>query len=491
MMNEKVQPGALFGKLAKPLRALFPDGRTGLRRKLVVGSGVLFGVFLLGALVAGISGATGGQGSGQQFLTAHVSRGDLISVVTATGAVKALLDIKVGSQLSGQVAELLVDFNDPVTKGQPLAKLDARTYEAKVREARAAMRVTKAKVQLHDAAITQANADLESAKAKMSVVEERMGGAEARYAEAKRDFGRKKALRKKRAVSQASIDKAEAEFHATAALFRAEKAQLRVEKAAISSARASLRRAQAEYQDAVATVERQEALLSQAEIELSRTVIRAPIDGIVVGRDVEQGQTVAASLEAPTLFQIANDLFHMEVHVRVDEADIGRVRIGQKIRFSVDAYPGREFSGAVVQVRKSPTVIDNVVTYTVVVSAPNPDLLLLPGMTATVRIVVLERHDVLKVPNAALRFRMPKSLGASTKTRTRSADRKQGAPGKPGTVWMTDGSGSPEAKAVRIGASDGVATELLSDTLKSGDPVVVGVIRPPKTTSFFGLRFGF
>lgn len=417
---------------------------------------------LAGALVVGggfalnSQRAIDGLPADVRYVTAEVTRGSLVATVTATGRVKAVLEVKVGSQLSGQIAELFVDFNDTVTAGQRLAQLDARTYEARMREAMANLQVTQANVLLRKAAITVAG--------------EQIASAEAHFEEAERKFKRTEALRRNNTVSQAAVDEARAEYQAAGAALRGERAQLGV--------------VQAELKDAEASVVRQQALLTQAEIELSRTLITAPIDGVIVGRGIEEGQTVAASLEAPTLFEIAQDLTDMEVHVRVDEADIGQVKTGQPISFSVDAYPNREFSGSVVQIRKSPTLRNNVVTYTVVVSAANPDLLLLPGMTATVQLIVLEAADVVRIPNAALRFRPPVAVPLPP------ADDEPGAPGRAAIVWVPGLLGDPTPTAVRVGGNDGSATELLSGPLEPGEEVVVGMTRPLDRPSVFGIRLG-
>jgi len=284
-------------------------------------------------------------------------------------------------------------------------------------------------------------------------------------------------LRKNGSVSQASIDEATSVYQSASAALRGEKAQLQVK--------------QAELKDAVARVAREEALLAQVEIDLSRTLITAPIDGVVIGRGVEKGQTVAASLQSPTLFEIAQDLAQMEVHVRVDEADIGQIAIGQPISFTVDAHPATVFTGAVTEIRKSPSVINNVVSYTVVVSAENPDLLLLPGMTATVQMVVLEVADAIRIPNAALRFRPPGGRMEPKPTADGATTVDAARAGRPAIVWVAGLLGDPEPIEVRIGASDGNRTELLSDNLGAGDNVVVGMRRTPDKASVFGIRLGW
>lgn len=406
--------------------------------------------------------ANDGFGSEIRYLTAEVTRGSLVATVTATGRVRAMLEVKVGTQLSGQIAELFVDFNDEVQVGQPLAQLDSRSYEAKKREATANLEIARAKVLYQNAAI--------------KVAGEQITSAEAQYAEAKRIYDRRRALRKKGTMSEAAVDEADAQFQSAAAALRGERAQLLIRRA--------------ELKDAEARVAREEALLSQAEIELSRTLITAPIGGTIVGRGVEKGQTVAASLRAPTLFEIAQDLSQMEVHVSVDEADIGQVQIGQEVSFTVDAYPARDFTGSVIQIRKSPAVRNNVVTYTVVVSAQNPELLLLPGMTATVQMVVLEVSDAIRIPNAALRFRPPGNATTKTRVETATSESSAETNGRLAIVWVTGLLGGPSPVEVRVGASDGTATELLSGSLDVRDKVVVGMTRSANKPTLFGIRLG-
>ena len=252
---------------------------------------------------------------------------------------------------------------------------------------------------------------------------------------------------------------------------------------AIEIAGAELSMAEANVQNAQAVVEQRQAALEQAELDLERTVIRAPIDGVIIKRDVNPGQTVAVTLEAKTLFKIAQDLREMEVRGKIDEADVGRLQVGQTTRFTVDAYPDRVFTGRVLQIRKSPEIVQNVVTYTAIVSAPNPDLLLLPGMTAVLRIVINDTGQTLKIPSQALRFRRSGSAHA--------AENSPGLPTGAGKVWVVGNSGSPTAVDVRLGVSDENSTQLLSGPLQEGQQLIVGVATPQSRVSAFGLRLGF
>jgi HlyD family secretion protein len=423
------------------------------------------------------------------YLTMPVERGDLITTITSAGTVRAVVEVEVGSQLSGQIAELLADFNDEVSQGQPLALLDSRTFEARVREARAELEEAHARIEIREAVIAEAEADLTSKQAGLKVVEEQLIGLKSRVIRAERDLKRREALLKKGVISQSEVDRFKSEYDSEAASLRADRAQRTAEQAKIRKAEASQRMAQAQLKNAFAEVKKAEAVLNQAEIEFSRTIIRSPVDGVVIGRNIDEGQTVAASLEAPILFKIAQDLRLMEVHTKVDEADIGSVQVGQAAQFKVDAFPEKRFKGEVLEIRKAPDVIQNVVAYTVVVSAKNSDLLLLPGMTATVKIVVQEVNDVLKVSNAALRFR---PSGVTDPLVDNLADERDGGPeaGQPATVWVLNGNATPASVRIRVGASDRRAAELVSGPLKVGDKLVIGAAAAEKEATFFGLRIG-
>lgn len=295
---------------------------------------------------------------------------DIRRSVAATGSVRARVTVEVGSQLSGQVAELNVDFNSPVEEGQVIARIDPQTFETRVNEAEAAVATAQAQVSLQQAGLQRVNANLR-------VAEE--------------EFSRIESLRDRGIASAAAFEAAEA---------------------ALESARSERAVAQAQIANARATLQQREATLAGARIDLERTVIRSPIDGVVINREVDIGQTVAASLSAPILFTIAQDLSVIQIDAQVDESDIGQIRENQSATFSVDAFPGQEYEGRVEQVRLAATNQANVVTYTVVITADNPGQRLLPGMTANIDIVTGERSDVLTVPNSALRFRPSGALEA-------------------------------------------------------------------------------
>ncbi|MCB1519286.1 MAG: efflux RND transporter periplasmic adaptor subunit [Hyphomicrobiaceae bacterium] len=300
--------------------------------------------------------------------TVELSRGSIERSISATGSVEALVTVDVSSQLSGQISAVSVDFNSPVQKGGNLAVIDPRTFAARVASAEANLAIARTTVAVGEASVVKSKALRDQAQ---------------------RSVERQRALIARNVTSAATLDTAETE---------------------LATAKADLAVAEAQLENARATVKQREADLSQAKLDLDRTQIRAPIDGVVIARNIDLGSTVAASLQAPVLFQIAQDLKQIQILVLVDEADIGSIETGQNVTFTVDAFPDRVFRGEVAQVRIAGTTTNNVVTYTVVVRAQNPQQKLLPGMTATVRIVTGTRRDVLRVPNEAVRFTPPTDL---------------------------------------------------------------------------------
>lgn len=353
--------------------------------------GLLIVVVLGGAV--GVYFASPGQGSLPTFRTQKVDEGEIVAAISASGTLAAVITLQVSSQLSGQIKELYADFNTEVKKDDPLALIDPQTFEARVQQSRAELDVARA-------SLTRTRAELGNVKAALAVAEANTQRANVQAQEAARDRERKTSLSGRGVYSQRDTEKAISDADAGDAALRAARAQELAQRASIASAEASIATAEA-------TVRMREAALAQAQIDLDRTVIRAPVNGVVIQRNIERGQTVATSLSAPVLFQMAQDLKDMEVYANVDEADVGRIAAGQRASFTVDAFTGRTFEGQVKMVRKGPQVISNVVTYVAVISAANPELRLLPGMTATVRIVTAERPKALKVPNAALRYRPP------------------------------------------------------------------------------------
>lgn len=343
-----------------------------------------------------------------KYKTEKVMKGDIVASVTATGTVNPVTTVLVGTQVSGTIKNIYVDFNSPVKKGQVVAQIDPATFEAQVEQSRANLSTAQANLQR----------------------------AEATLVDSKRTMERNRMLYSKNLIAKSDLDTAETNYETA--------------KAQVDAARAQ--------------VEQAKASLKVAETNLMYTRIVSPVDGIVISRNVDVGQTVAASFQTPTLFTIAQDLTKMQIDCNVSEADIGRVRKGQIVEFTVDAYPDTIFRGKVFQVRNAPITIQNVVTYDVVVKVDNPDLRLKPGMTANVSIIIEAKKDVLKIPNAALRFRPPE------------LEIKKTIKGK--GVWIIE-NGTPARKEIVIGVSDGSFTEVISG-LREGDEVVVETLTKEK-----------
>jgi HlyD family secretion protein len=447
---------------------------------------ILAGLIGLAAVGLGVA-VFGEKPSEATYLTAAVERGDLSTTITAIGTLNAVKTVEVGSQLSGQVAELLVDFNDAVREGQPLARLDPRTFESEVREAEAALEVARAQVLTERASLQTAAAELGAARNKLKIARARVESARAQLAAPERDLKRKEVLAGTKVLAQAHVDLATTTNQSNAAGLRAAEAEVEVAENAVVAAEARQLMADANLLYAQAAERQKAADLDQAQIDLARTVIAAPSHGVVIGRDVDRGQTVAASLESPTLFTIAHDLRQMEVHAKVDEADIGQIRVGQRASFTVDAHPGRIFSGTVDQIRKAPEVVENVVTYTVVLSTRNADLVLLPGMTAIIQVVVTEIENVLTVPNAAVRFRPPQS-GMARPAATAAAAAVS-ANGSPAVIWLLGVGARPHPVQVALGRSDERVTEIVGGALRPGQQVIVGTASPAQERSWFGFSW--
>ena len=449
-------------------------------------------IFIVGiAVVAlGITAVwSSNSDSAPAYITAPVERGNVVTYVTATGTLKPVSEVKVGTQMSGQIEALLVDFNDRLKQGQTIARLDDAILSAKMNGARAAVDVALSTAAVKKSAIRKAEAELTHARDQVAILEARTDSARAAFEEVRRDLEGKDTLFQSQTISRRALDQAIAKHQAAAADLTAAKLQQQAQASTVLAAESLVEIARAEHENAKAVVRERRARLEQARIEIERMVITSPIDGVVIGRDVERGQTVAATLEAPTLFTLAEDLRNMEVHAKVDEADIGRISPDLAVVFTVDAFPDRTFTGRVRQVRKAPQADQGVVTYTVVIRAENPDELLLPGMTAFVRVVVAKASDVLKVPNAALRFRPQQT---STRHQPAPTGSDADAPGSPAVVWVVGEDARPAGVAIRIGAADQQATEMVAGALAAGQPIIVGVgATAPSRLTLFGIPIGF
>ncbi|MGB9710326.1 MAG: efflux RND transporter periplasmic adaptor subunit [Thermodesulfovibrio sp.] len=344
-----------------------------------------------------------------EFKTVKAQRGDIIQTVTATGNVNPVTTILVGTRVSGTIIALYADYNSIVKKGQLIAQIDPTPFENDLK---------------------QAEADLYNAKANLLK-------AEVTLKDAQRTFKRKQELFKRDLIARSELDDAETAYNT----------------------------AKAQYEIALAQVKKALAGVKQAKTNLGYTRIVSPVNGIVIAKNVEVGQTVAATFQTPTLFTIAPDLTKMQVDTNVDEADISKIKKGMEATFTVDAYPDKKFKGTVAQIRLSPTITQNVVTYDVVIAVDNSHLLLKPGMTANVTFVTEEKKNVLKIPNAALRFRMPNT-----------------PPSKQQAVWVLRG-GKPVKVKIKTGIGDGEWTEIVEGDIKEGEEIIVEIQSGKKTSS--------
>ncbi len=379
-------------------------------------SALILTVLVVGLAIAGYVFFNGERKAPVRYRSASIERGSVISLVTATGSINPVVSVQVGTQVSGMIKSLHADFNSVVKTGDIVAVIDPEPFKARR---------------------DQAVSNLEMARANVARTRTEL-------AQRRRELDRAKSLIEQQFVSQNDVDVAITNFQGA-------EAQVNVSSAQVRQA---------------------EAALNAAELDLKYTVIRSPVNGIVVARNVEVGQTIAASFATPNLFLIALDLTKMQVDTNVSESDIGGIAEGKEATFTVDAYPGYQFSGTIRQVRLAPINVQNVVTYNVVVGVDNKDLRLKPGMTANVSIVVAQKEDVLKVPNAALRFMPPKSAGSEGEPRKTKAG---GLSSIPHMLWKSTETGELEVIPVQTGISDGVATEIVEGTLAEGDLVIVGI----------------
>ncbi len=409
------------------------------------------------------------------YRMAKVERGPITATISATGTLNAVVTVEVGSQITGMVKELYADFNAPVKRGQVIARIDPATFEARLQQARADLESARAAVMNQRAVVAKAEAQVANARAALAASKANRGKAEVAVRDARIKFESREALFGEGGISQEERDSAKASYDSAMAQLEAAEAERQAAEALLRAAEAELQVARAQLAAAEANVRQKEAAVRQAQVDLDHTFIRAPVDGIVISRNVDVGQTVAASLQAPTLFVIAQDLTKMQVNTSLDEADIGRVRVGQEATFTVDAYPGQSFHGKVYQIRQAPVIRQNVVTYDVIIRVENPALKLMPGMTANVKILVARKGDVLKVPNGALRFR-PSLAGKGGQSGGGAAQAApEGRRAGEERVWVL-ANGQPQPIPVKLGLTDGTFTEVVEGALHEGQEVIVGLV---------------
>jgi len=402
-------------------------------------------LLLIAIAVAGffwLSGNSNTTSSTMKIETSSIDKGDITRTVATSGSVRPLITVEVGSQVSGQIKEIVVDFNTEVRKDQLLAVIDPQSFESRVLQSTADFRVASSNVIVQQANIDRAKANLRRARL---------------------EYERAEPLSKKGTLSVSELDAALADF---------------------DSAKADLTMAEAQLENALAARDQREASLRSAEIDLERTKIRSPIDGVVIERAVDQGQTVAASLSSPVLFRIAQDLTEIQLEANVDEADIGNVSNGNEVSFTVDAFPDSEFNGRVNQVRLAPNESNNVVTYTVIITASNPDKKLLPGMTAIAEIITGKSTDVLRVSNDAIRFRPAAGSELAKKAAAKKGGGRRGGPHmeqlkasetRAGQLWVQSEDGEINPVRVKLGISDDKYTQVFGKNVNEGTVVVTRI----------------
>jgi HlyD family secretion protein len=458
------------------------------------------GLIVLALAAASVFVGRTSEAPGSQYFTYAVDRGPLRNVVNATGVVQTVVTVQVGSQVSGQVEELHADFNSIVKRGQLLAKIDPRNFEAQVQNSRANVTAVEARVKGSEADLKNHAANLQSSKANLVA-------AKVTRDNAVNQFNRVAELSQNGLGSKNEYDNAKA---------NADSSQAKYEQAL-----AAVAQVEAQGGSVVAQIEQTKAQLAQAQADLDRALLNleycniySPVDGVVISRSIDVGQTIAASMQTPTLFSIANDLTRMQVHASVDEADIGIVSSAENVQFTVDAYPNDVFKGKIAEIRLSPQTVQNVVTYAVILGIDNSEMKLRPGMTANIAITVDERENAVKIPNSAIRytptgFQRDALKDAVSET---AAPTDQGKPeipafaagegnrpalalapgqkwdpagkiqfvrperatGRAGIAFVLNASQQPEARHVVFGITDGSYTEILSGDLKPGDLVIVG-----------------
>jgi HlyD family secretion protein len=372
--------------------------------------------FLLAAVIVALGAGAlgffvwnprGGSAADVPYRLGTADRGAITASVRATGTLNPVTTVLVGSQLSGQVVEILADYNSQVKEGQVVARLDATQIRARRDAAQADLEQARADLGMRRAGIDRIRATRLRAEAMLRDLTAQRERAMAQLADARRVLDRQSELIARNIASQAGFDAAKTQAEVQKATLDSVEAQIASQKAELVGLEADIALAESQMKSAEAAILQRQAKLREAEIELARTEVKSPVDGVVVQRQIDLGQTVAASLSAPTLFTIAQDLREIEVWANIDEADVGRLKPGQPVSFSVSAYPSRTFEGRVRMVRLGAQTVQNVVTYTGVITVRNDDMALLPGMTANLQVTTDERPDVLRVPNAALRFRPP------------------------------------------------------------------------------------
>jgi HlyD family secretion protein len=422
-----------------------------------------------------------------KYRMSTVERGDITAYVSATGTLNPVIMVQVGTQVSGTVKKLFADFNSTVIPGQQLAELDQATFRAKVVQAEANLDTARAEVKNTLANVHNVRASIETARADVGSRTAQLEKARVTIVDTKRILNRQQALFERSLLPRSEVETAQTAYDTAVAQYNAAQADFESAEAKLHAARAQLGAAEAQVEKAQAQVHQAQAALDQARIDLDRTIIRSPVNGTVISRSVDVGQTVAASLQAPTLFTIAQDLTRMQVDTNVSEADIGQVAVGQQATFTVDAYPGQIMHGTVREIRSAPIIVQNVVNYNAVIAVDNLEGKLRPGMTATVSILVAQREDVLKIPKTALRFQpqlTPKEreqfITAFQQHQTGHAAGSSGATLRRAwqntpKVWTLTPEGTLLPIMIRLGINDDQFSELQDGDVQEGQALIIGL----------------
>jgi HlyD family secretion protein len=443
------------------------------RKRLLIASVVIGILAVAGALAWRFTN----QVEALNFQLIQVSRGTIESTVSATGTCNAVVTVQVGSQVSGNIKARYADFNSRVKAGQLVALIDPEIFQAKVKQAEASWRYSQSALENMRAAARKAEADVYSARAAEANQVAAIAKAKAAVSDAYARLVRRQEMFAAQILSKEDLDTAQAAHDQAVAELQAAEAQHDAAKHNIQAAEAAFdasNKQVAMFQD---EVDLNQASLNQTRIDLAHTRITAPVDGIVVARRMDVGQTVAASFQAPTIIEIAQDLTKMQVDTNVAESDVGHLKVEQQATFTVDAYPGVVFKGLITQIRKAPINVQNVITYDAVIQVANPELKLFPGMTANVTILTQRSENVLRLPNAALRFRPPESLIEGLPSRSRPPA------GNWSAVYIAvpnSPAGNPKVRTipVKLGITDGNFSEMEEGSLQDGQQVIVAMSTP-------------
>lgn len=424
--------------------------------RFIAGSAIILGVVATGLAIWRTRGR-----AAVDYATVSVERGTISSTVTATGTLEAVRTVQVGSQVSGSIAKLYADFNSVVRTGQVIAQIDPAMYQAQVAQARANLESARAQLAEAKARLTNAQNNIATQRAGLIGANANLAALKAQRDDAKRQFERQESLAEEGIITPRDLDTMRANFLAAEARYNQAVAQVEQAKLAQDAASSGgIEQARAQVQQTEAQVKQMEAALRVAEVNLERTTIISPIDGIVISRAVDAGQTVAAQFQTPTLFTIARDLTKMQVIANIDQADIGSISGTNQVVFTVDAFQNQTFDGTIRQIRLNPQIAQNVVTYNVVIEVENRDLKLKPGLTANLILTTAEHTNILRVPNLALRFTPPDTTAPKTNGRV---------------IWVQGADRKPQSRTITTGITDGFFTEVVSGDLKAGEAIITGL----------------